>query len=199
VVKVRLDGVIVARDPAASIALLRVAGDARARVLRIGEEHAGFVLVEVSRDSVLLSGAAGETRLYLSPERELEASEPSASPEERRAALERDRWERRRFPKETSRARLDKEMPVILSDTELEPEVANGEVLGLRLARLPDGTLLSETGLLPGDVLLSLNGEPLVDLDALWETLAHLDGEDELRLVVQRRGRTLRLAYDLVD
>lgn len=195
--RLHLDGVIVASDPAASIALLRRQGDARARVLRIGEEHAGYTLVDVSRDSVLLMGPEGALRLFLSGEARTEAT--GAAPLEGVEAPERERWERRAFPRERSHERLEKEIPVILADTELEPYVENGEVLGLRLARLPDGTLLSESGLLPGDVLLSLNGKRLEDLDALWETLAHLDGEDELRLVVERRGKVLRLAYELTE
>ena len=49
-------------------------------------------------------------------------------------------------------------MPVILSETRLTASVERGEVRGLTLTRLPDGTLLSESGLKLGDVILSING-----------------------------------------
>src|SRR3990172_942286 len=94
-----------------------------------------------------------------------------------------------------ARARLEKEIPVILSETDLTPRVEDGEVRGLRVARLPDGTLLSESGLLPGDILVSINGEPLVGVDALWDLIARLVDQDEIRIVVRRRGEVLKLAY----
>ncbi|MGH9391496.1 MAG: hypothetical protein ACRD1Z_17970, partial [Vicinamibacteria bacterium] len=102
---------------------------------------------------------------------------------------------RRSFPREVARARLEKEIPVILSETDIIPRVEDGEVRGLSVARLPDGTLLSESGLLPGDILVSINGEPLVGVDALWDLIARLVDQDEIRIVVRRRGEVLKLAY----
>jgi type II secretory pathway component PulC len=78
---------------------------------------------------------------------------------------------------------------------DLTPRVEDGEVRGLRVARLPDGTLLSETGLLPGDILVSINGEPLVGVEALWDLIGRLVDQDEIRIVVRRRGEVLKLAY----
>lgn len=186
-----LDGVIVAENPADSVALVRRAEAGRAQILRLGQELHGYVLIEVAKGFVRLQGPDSELRLILPGAR------PPAEPAEAQPATESEdsEWIRRAFPREASRARLEKEIPVILSETDLTPRVEDGEVRGLSVSRLPDGTLLSESGLLPGDLLVSINGEPLVGVDALWELIARLAGQDELRIVIRRRGEVLKLAY----
>jgi type II secretion system protein C len=186
-----LDGVIVAENPADSVALVRRAEAGRAQILRVGQELQGYVLLEVAKGFVRFQGQDGELRLFLpgSPSSaEATEGEPSKGSGE-------SEWIRRAFPREVARARLEKEIPVILSETDLSPRVEDGEVRGLRVARLPDGTLLSESGLLPGDILVSINGEPLVGVDALWDLIARLVDQDEIRIVVRRRGEVLKLAY----
>jgi type II secretory pathway component PulC len=93
-------------------------------------------------------------------------------------------------------ARLEKEMPVILAETELVPCVEEGEVQGLEIARLPGGTILSDAGLLPGDVLLSINELPMDGFSALIGLYPRLRSEDEIRVVVERGGQILKLAYN---
>lgn len=192
-----LVGVIVADNPADSIALLRRADAQRARPVRIGNEHGGYVLVEVSRDAVRLEGARGEVRLVIgaAPATPMASTASSKPP----APNDVDVWVRRTFSRSEANQRLEKEIPVILSDTELTPRVVEGEVRGLELLRLPDGTVLSQSGLLPGDVLRSINEQPLSGLDSLWALLARVAEVDELRLVLERHGEVVRFAYDLTN
>ena len=190
-----LDGVIVAENPADSVALVRRAEADRAQILRVGQELQGYVLLEVAKGSVRLQGRDSEMRLFLAG-----ASLPAepAEPDIPKGHGESE-WIRRAFPREVARARLEKEIPVILSETDLTPRVEDGEIRGLSVARLPDGTLLSESGLLPGDLLVSINGEPLVGVERLWELIARLVDQDEIRIVVRRRGEVLKLAYDFTQ
>lgn len=186
-----LDGVIVAENPADSVALVRRAEAGRAQVLRVGQELHGYVLLEVAKGFVRLQGDEGELRLFLSG-----AGASTAPPEKEPSNDGEDsEWIRRAFPRAVARERLSKEIPVILSETDLTPRVEDGEVRGLSVTRLPDGTLLSESGLLPGDILVSINGEPLSGVEALWELIARLVDQEEIRVVVRRRGETLKLAY----
>lgn len=201
----RLDGVIVAANPADSVALLRRRGVRRGERLRLGQEYAGYRLVEVRRDSVLLESASGPVRLSLEaapgpePVGVAAAAADDVEPEEYVPAPADAGWIRRRFSRSRATERLEKEMPVILNETSLVPRVEEGVVRGIAVSRLPDGTLLSEAGLLPGDVLMSINGEPLHGLDALWEVLARLRNSDEILVLVDRRGETVRLAYALTN
>ena len=194
-VDVALVGVIVTTNPSDSVALLRRPGTTRSRAVRIGQEFEGYVLVEVSSRSARLVSSGEEILLFLSgPSSPISArasEPPGGEPEEV--------WVRRSFPRETTRERIEKEMPVILTETDLAPRVEEGEVRGLGVVRLPDGTLLSETGLLPGDVLVSINGEPLRSVGSLWELLSRFVVEGELRVVVRRKGELLKLAYAITN
>ena len=60
-----LDGVIVAENPAHSIALVRRSGAARAQPLRMGQEYYGYVLVAVEEGSALLDSIRGALRLHV--------------------------------------------------------------------------------------------------------------------------------------
>lgn len=186
-----LDGVIVAENAADSLALVRRAGAARANILRVGQELQGYVLLEVGKGFARFRGRDSELRLSLPgapvPEATAEAERPEASGD--------SEWIHRAFSRDVARERLEKEIPVILSETDLSPKVEDGEVRGLSVSRLPDGTLLSESGLLPGDVIMSINGEPLIGVDALWDLIARLVDQEEIRIVVRRRGELLKLAY----
>ncbi len=200
-----LDGVIVAENPAHSIALVRWSGVSRAQPLRLGQEYYGYVLVAVEDGSALLDSIRGALRLHVDGSAKARTTGPTpagpagAANEPAGAANEDDGWVFRHVSRAEASARLKKEMPVILSETELSPRVVDGEILGLELRRLPDGTLLSETGLLPGDLLRSINGEPLRGLDSLWDLLARLRDAHELRVVLERRGQLLRFAYVLTE
>lgn len=186
-----LDGVIVATSPADSIALVRRAGSRRARALRVGHEYSGYVLVEVTRNSAFLEGPLGGLWIVLAG-----TTPPTALASEAEPEL---LWVRRSFSRAEATQRLEKEISVILSDTELTPRVVEGEVQGLELLRLPDGTVLSQSGLLPGDVVRSINEQPLRGLDSLWRLLARFADEDELRVVVDRHGEVVRFAYDFTN
>jgi type II secretion system protein C len=186
-----LDGVIVAANPADSVALVRRAGAPRAHALRIGQEISGYVLLEVSRDSARLQSSDGELRLFLPG---ADASPGQVNSETARPGAG-DGWSRRAFSRSEARARLSKEIPVILSETDLATRIEDGEARGVAVNRLPEGTILSESGLLPGDILMSINDEPLRDVDSLFQLLSRLLEEEEIRVLVRRRGEVLRLAY----
>lgn len=192
-----LDGVIVAANPGHSIVLVRRAGATRARPVRVGQDFAGYVLVEVTRDAALFEGARGGFWVSLTESGTTGVVASEATPH--RDPEPELLWIRRSFSRTEANRRLEKEIPVILSDTELTPRVVEGEVRGLELLRLPDGTVLSRSGLLPGDVLRSINEEPLSGLDSLWRLLARFSDDDELRLVLERRGEVVRYAYDLTE
>ena len=187
-----LNGVIVASNVAHSLALVRRSGSRRARTLRIGDKLYGWTLIEVFRDGVLLQGLDSVVRINLPGTTELN----SAILINEKIPLTED-WDRRTLSLQRASERLEKEMPVLLSETGLVPLMRDGVLLGLRLGRLPDGTVLEGSGLLPGDVLISLNEEHLESVDRLIHILPTLREHDEIRLVVDRRGERVNILYEL--
>jgi type II secretory pathway component PulC len=99
--------------------------------------------------------------------------------------------------REQVQRRLASEIPRILGETALQPVTEDGRVVGLRLVRVASGTLLTDLGLQPGDVLTEINGTPTDSLPALIGLWTRLQNETALRATVLRGGRPLQLSVTL--
>jgi type II secretory pathway component PulC len=178
----------------------------------VGEALYGWTLIQVSEDGALFDTGGTTRRVYVgeisvakqaSPVAEVEeaplaASSPVMSSDAATAVKSEPSpggWTRRHIERARAEQRLARELPLILSETGLTPRVEDGVVRGLRITRLPDGTILSEAGLLPGDVLIRIDDTPVDSTRALVGLYRQVSSEDEIRVVVERRGQILKLAY----
>ncbi len=100
----------------------------------------------------------------------------------------------RRFSRDAVRLRLPAELPRILSTSTVVPRIIGSEVAGLELIAFPMDTVLAETGLLPGDVLLSVNGREVRGIESLAVLIQRFQTAEELELLVERRGELVPLA-----
>lgn len=189
-------GVVTSPRPDAGVAILRSGG--RSRVVRVGEPAFGARLVAVASDRVTLETGAGREEVRLSgsvrPLAPIQAPAPdpvlvvaAGQP----AALDRT------LSRDDVQRRLAAEIPRILGETALRPVSEDGRVIGLQLSRVAQGTLLTELGLRPGDVLTQINGTPTDSLPALMGLWGRLQGESALRATVLRDGRPLELSVSL--
>jgi type II secretion system protein C len=206
-----LEGVIITSEPGLSVALVRRPDARRARSVRIGESVYGMTLVEVTEETALFERYGEQLLVYLDGGRLQQSLQVAEKTEAQGASIgggedstssgiggmETNTWLSREFERSVTEERLTKEMPVILAETGIGPRVDGGESQGLQITHLPHGTLLSEIGLLPGDVLLSINDVPLTSMSALTGIFPQLRSESEIRLIVERRGETLGLAYHI--
>jgi general secretion pathway protein C len=67
--------------------------------------------------------------------------------------------------------------------------VAEGAAEGYRIGDLAHSPYLSQTGLQPGDVILSVNGRPVGDLNQDRQELSNVLAQGSARLEVQRGSR----------
>jgi type II secretory pathway component PulC len=104
-------------------------------------------------------------------------------------------------PRNMARADVDRrlsiEMNRILTETALAPATEDGKVIGVSLARIAQGSLLTDVGLRQGDVITELNGTRIDGLATLMGLYARLQGEKELKAVVLRGGRPVSLRINL--
>ncbi len=186
-------GLVLSPRPEASLALLRSAG--RSRIARVGETAFGGRIVAVEASRIVLEFDGNRVLLVLSgatahaptPARTIARRLEAAAP----AALERT------LPRLDVEQRLAAELPRILAQTALSPVSEGGRVIGLRLIRLAEGTLLSEVGLRPGDVLTQINDTATDGLPALLALWPRLQGATELRATVLRDGQDISLSLGL--
>lgn len=184
-------GIIVSPRPDKSAAILRSAGRSRVVVVgdtafggRVSSIESGRVVLEFEGQPVelrLASGQAPRSGLL----RPVVAAAPAATAGD--LTLERRDLERR-LASETSR---------ILAETTLVPVQSGSQVTGFTLARIPEGTILSDAGLQAGDVLTSVNDVPIDSLATLVGLYPRLQSESSVRAVVLRGGVPVTLSVKL--
>ena len=216
---IRLYGIV--KQQEAGLALLQF-GEGRPLALRVGETHRGFTVLRVLAAGVELEASDGQILELDLPDR-LGSPEPgerssaqeadvgvSPSPEPRSepelapadpsaagapaSAVPRDTGERT-FSRDDVRLRLQSELPRILSSAVVAPRVLGNEVVGLELVAFPTDTVLGETGLLPGDVLLAVNGREVRGAESLAVLVQRFQTASQLELSVDRDGEVFPLRY----
>lgn len=187
-------GIVASARAPDSVAILRSEGVTR--VVGPGDPAFGGVVAAIEPGRVLLErdGAVVEVRLAGAvaeapavPARGPVAAEPPPPEEPVRVTLEKQEVDRR----------LLAEIPRILASTRLNPVREGGRIVGFSLDRIPEGTLLSEVGLVDGDVLTHINRVPLDSLATLAGLWPRLQGASELTAQVRRSGRTVSLGVSI--
>jgi type II secretion system protein C len=185
-------GVILSPRPEASVALLRSAG--RSRIARVGEAAFGGRVVVVEANRIVVEFDGQRVDLLLPGAAPLATATPTIpTPAEAAPAAVFER----NLPRIDVEKRLAAEIPRILAETALAPVSEDGRVVGLRLIRVAQGTLLSEVGLRPGDVLTQINDTAIDSLAALMALWPRLQGATDLRATVLRDGRPVSLSLGL--
>lgn len=188
--QVVLLGVVVSRAPERSAALLACEG--RPRATLVGESACGAKLIAVEAERVTLEEAGARREVALTG-----SVTPAATSAAPPPAVTADAPGVRTLARAEVERRLSQEIPRILAETTLLPVSEEGRVTGFAITRLPEGSLLSEAGLLPGDVLLEVNGTPVDSLATLAGLFTRLRGESEIQARVLRGGSPVALTVRL--
>jgi type II secretion system protein C len=187
-------GVVIARRPEQSVVLLR--SGPRTRLAGVGETAFGGRVTAIGLDTVRLEYETGVVEVPLRavplpPPRVAggrpRPTEPVEDPTAPARAMNRREVERR----------LSLEIPRILAETAVMPVTQDGRVAGLALTRIPEGSLLTDAGLRPGDVLTRINDTVIDGLPTLMSLYPRLQSETEVRAVVLRNGQPVSLTLTL--
>ena len=182
-------GVVVSRRTEASVAMLRSGG--RTRLAGIGETAFGGRVADIAPDGVTLDFDTGRVRVRLTGGEAVAASAPPP-----RAAEPRPDDARTLDRRDVER-RLSVEATRILAETTLVPALDGSRVAGFTLSRIPEGSLLTDAGLRPGDVLTAINDTPIDSMATLVSLWPRLQNESTVRATVLRNGQPVSLAVTL--
>ena len=206
-----LRGVFVADVAEQSVAIISQKGRA-GELYSVGDTVPGnATLVEVQSDHVVLRRAGAREALYfpeITGSGRAEAVEPLSMQEptyyddgmagatdetgvetgvEAQAAAEAETASMETLI-EDIRERVDTDPDGALQDLGISP-VEDGGASGYRLGDLAQSPYLSQTGLQPGDVILSINGRPVGDLSQDRLEIDNVLAQGSARLEVQRGNR----------
>jgi type II secretion system protein C len=195
-------GVVVATPAEASSAVLASGG--HTRVVAVGEKAFGARLVKVTAEAVVVDvdGSAVELRIASAPTRQATSTatrdEPqlpasTAGPAPPSSAAPQPLT----FDKADVQRRIVVEAPRILAETTATPYYQDGQVGGVSLSRVAEGTIITDAGLRAGDVLVRLNGTQIDGVPSLIGLWGRLQSENQLRAEILRGGEPVTLTVIL--
>ena len=170
--------------------------EGRTRVVSVGDTVFGGRVLAVSRNGVLL--VFGGERMDVPvrstgpapvmPGTAAVAAAPEPAPEDRPPQV---------MKREEVQRRLGEEMNRILSETAIRPVTEDGRVVGVRLTRVAQDSLLTDAGLRSGDVLTNINGTEIDGMATLISLWPRLQGATSLQAKGLRDGRPLSISLNL--
>ena len=208
-----LQGVFVADPPSDSAAIIARKGN-RGRLYAIGDELPGNATLRAVQAEQVILLRAGQHETLTFPEtqpfRRVTARPPNAAAENRSTTKSPSTPPPAAEPKqqqppegaealvERYRERLNNSPEQLLDEFEIAP-VRRGEAAGYRVGNLANLPYLSQTGLLSGDLILSVNGRPVGNVQTDRSTINDLLASGTVRIEVQRGQRRFFVTTSLQD
>jgi general secretion pathway protein C len=85
----------------------------------------------------------------------------------------------------------------IIGIAAVAPKVEDGQSVGMEIRGIRPGTLLTKLGIQNGDILESINGQPLSNPDTALQAYTTLRTADKFNLSIRRRGQSTMINYNL--
>jgi type II secretion system protein C len=195
-------GVVVRKTPQQSTAILSSGG--KTRVVAIGDTAFGGRVVTVNAEGVTLDYAGERLVLRLATALQAAAANPpkpapvaAAKTAPPGAPPEDPATPARTMQRADVQRRLGDEIPRILAETAVTPVMQDGHVVGVQVARLAEGSLLTDAGLRAGDIITQVNGTDIDGMGTLIGLWPRLQTATELRAVITRNGQPVSLVVSL--
>ena len=201
-----LNGIIVSEEEFSSVALLMDNRTGENLILKIGETIENFKLVQILENRIIFQRDNDTFQLYLGRSGmfkpiQKEGIRPTSDLEIQAEKAARQTTEETVISKEFFRSNLEKrilaEWKIILDQTEFSPHTVGGETKGLKLTKIPEGSLLSEIGLQRDDIILRLNREELKGKSFIISLIDRFKNDDSGELTIERNGKLIRYEYVL--
>ena len=185
-----LRGVRAGADPYSGAAVMESPGQGQRVLAAQSEIVAGVRLVEIHPDRVIINRRGVRETVYLREEgrRAIRAASAAAPALEAEAAAESQ--EAAVPPELSARDWID--------GLSLEPFLAGGRMVGLRVRSASRADVLHASGLTEGDIIRAVNGTALDGLDAARRVAQVFDTAERIELQIERDGAlvTLTVPHD---
>jgi len=199
-------------DPAWSFAAIDD-GSGQSTLRRQGDEISGHTLQQVAWDTVwftdgsnkscqLKLGDDGPARAKSTPKRRTRRRRPTR----RRSSRRLSDTQLKKISKisdteyNVERSLVDEliqDQAALMKSARITPVKEGGQVVGVRLRRVTDGTLLHSIGMRDGDTLRSINGFSLTDPQKALEAYGRLQSASNLKVEVTRDGKPTTIELNI--
>lgn len=189
-------------DPAWSFAMIRTSSGAKMR--RVGDDVDGQTVKAITWDRVWLASGTGRCQLKLDIAANKTAAatptppaQPTTAPT---AAPPKDQVDPSAIRK-VSENEYVVQRSVMDKANGFAAELKKGSRLvpgkGIRVPRIDPGTLLSQIGLTGGDIVRTINGFDMTDLDKTAEGYSRLKSAREITLGLERNGQPVTVTLKI--
>ncbi len=86
-------------------------------------------------------------------------------------------------------------MMSLLTQMRAMPDVEDGKANGFKLSEIQDGSIFQQMGLADGDVVTSVNGQPLTDPSQAMQLLNSLRDSQRVGVTITRGGQPMQFVY----
>jgi len=149
-------------------------------VLNVEGRDEVLSMEEIAQSSAMLTASRGRPQVYARP--------PAALPPagEQRITLQRSMLDE-------SFADVNK----LMTQIAISPNTEDGESAGLSLSRIAPDSIFRRMGLRNGDVLLGVNGQPILSTEDAMRMYESLKSSNEVQLQLKRRGQERTINYSI--
>ncbi|GAB4334032.1 MAG: hypothetical protein Kow0099_05990 [Candidatus Abyssubacteria bacterium] len=210
--ELELLGTVAAQDPELGFAIIRdkksrtegtygvkdyITGNVRVEEIRQYE----VVISHGGRREVLVMSFADESPFAMASTGPFGALRPTAFQPPAQAAAGSDEPIRvinenlRYINREQLTRQIGGSLVQLISDFRVSPNTVDNKPAGVRVDQAGSGPLASQTGILPGDIIKSVNGIRVNSMEDVIANSARLENSPEIRVVVERDGRHRTLVY----
>lgn len=189
----------VSGDPEKAYAVIEDTQKREQTLYRVGDTVQNATVKMVLREKVILSVNGKDEVLAME---ELENDSSGAPPS--RMAGRSPRMPSSRGPREQrisiNRNMIDEafqDMNKLMTDIAITPHNQDGELVGLNLNRIKPNSIFRRMGLRNGDVLMGVDGKPILSVEDAMQMYQSLQTADGVEVQIKRRGQDRTINYNI--
>jgi type II secretory pathway component PulC len=185
-----LIGVVVSEDSSSSVAVINNKVTGKTVILTVGESVLDMKLTHVLEDGIVLRKGEKIYWIFMG-----KGIQPEADKKIRGIAQRVEETDQENVQSKSSRVNNDS--PLIIKDTKVIPNYADGKMSGFRVVSLSGKTVASEIGIHKDDVIREVNGVKLDSLSTLVSLYNRVFAEDRFEVLIERNKKLIRQVYTL--
>lgn len=94
---------------------------------------------------------------------------------------------------------VNQNLASLLNNFRTSPNIVDGKPSGLSVDQIGSDPISSKVGVMAGDVIVSINGQPVNSIDSVMEQGERLKNASVVNVVIERDGRRRTLRYTIRD
>lgn len=196
-----LKGIVAVRPMRRALAVIAERGGSTEQLYSQGEEISSNVVIrEIHPDRVIISRAGVLETLFLEGFQKPSPQNPTATAPRSKASsdyiqprgdgtnwlIKQDYWEEKLA-----------DVPGLAKEVGVEVYSENSQQKGYRLVAVQNSKLLNNLGLLPGDILLSVNGRPMNSIQEGLTAYQQVKNGGQINVEINRNGRRETRVYNI--